>query len=306
MTKALALTIVVVATASLAEGWGPRASAFQKQQEAERKRLGLDLGKAKKTYPTPEVTFGEAAGWACPGETTTILLEGKLSPGTLVGTSAAGVEIVKEEFTPKGWLGTFAVKPGTKGPVRLEFIAPVSGIRSDLELPLGCPQEWVFDLKGGDRLVLKVVDGENNARGEWFKGGKSVETRGFNVMTDGKTLNVGQRESAEDKERARKAQEPLKAKGLVERQTELTTKMQGCTSMPTAQMGACMQKYSTELQQLMAEQQGAMQSAQAAAAPKVGCLQLQGTIEAKKLKGTGSYCAEKQGFDAVPFTGLIK
>lgn len=307
MNKALALVTAVVATTGLAEGWNPRVSAFQAHAAAERKRLGLDAEKAKKQYPTPEVRFGAGASWACPGETTTILLEGKLAPGTLVGTASDSAEIVREELTPRGWQGTFKVKRGTKEPIVLQLIAPVSGINSTLELPVGCPHDWVIDLKEGDHLVLKVVDGESRVSGEWSRAGKPVDTRAFELATDGKaSFSLSQQDTAEDRERAKKAQAPLNSKETAERQQKLTTAMQGCTSLPPAQMGPCMQKYSAELQEMIAGQQGAIQAAQAAAAPKVGCAQLIGTIEGRKLKGTGSNCATKNLSERQPLTGLIK
>lgn len=307
MNKALVVAALVVASAGFAEGWSPRASAFQAKAAAERKRLGLDPEKAKKQYPTPEVRFG---GWACPGETTTVLLEGKLAPGTLVGTASTAVEILKEELTPKGWLGTLKVKAGTKEPILLELIAPVSGISNNIELPVGCPHEWILEVKGGDKLVLKVVDGESHAAGQWFRGGAAVEARNFNLGSDGKSFNLNQKETAEDRERVKKAEAGFKGsdgKARAERQQQLSLQMQACTSMPPAQMAPCIQKYSAELQELMTKQQEAVQTAQAAAAPKVGCTQFSGTIEGKKLKGNGLACAAaKQPFEQVPFTGVIK
>lgn len=306
MKKVLVFASLVVASTGLAEGWTPRVSAFHQKQAEERKRLGLDSAKAKKAYPTPEVHFGGATSWACPGETTTLLLEGKVSPGTLVGTSSDGVEIVKEEITSKGWQATLKVKPGTRGPVTLQLIAPVSGITSSLELPIGCPHEWVIDLKNGETVVLKVIDGESRAPGEWFRAKKSVDTATFQLIGDGKSFTLGQQETSEDRERVKKAQEPLTGAALNNRQHELTEKMQACAQMPSTQMASCIQKYSTELQELMGMQQAAVETAQTAAAPKVGCLQLQGTIEGKKLKGTGTNCAARQPYDAMPFTGVIK
>ncbi|MDP2269688.1 MAG: hypothetical protein Q8N23_05120 [Archangium sp.] len=306
MKKVLVLTSLVVASTGLAEGWTPRVSAFHQKQAEERKRLGLDSAKAKKAYPTPEVRFGNATSWACPGEATTLLLEGKLSPGTLVGTSSDAVEIVKEEVTPKGWQATLKVKPGTKGPITLQLIAPVSGITSSIELPIGCPRDWVIDLKNGDKLVLKVIDGESRAPGEWFRANKSLEARTFQVIADAKTFTVSQQESSEDRERVKKAQEPLTGAALANRQHELTEKMQGCAQMGASQMAACIQKYSGELQELMGMQQAAVETAQSAAAPRVGCVQLQGTIEGKKLKGSGMNCSAKQPSEAMPFTGSIK
>jgi hypothetical protein len=307
MHKALVLATAVLATTSFADAWSPRATAFQAKAAAERKRLGLDPEKAKLQYPTPEVRFGAGAQWACPGQTITILLEGKLAPGTLVGSTSDAAEIVKEELTPKGWQGTIKVKPGTKDPILLQLIAPVSGINSTIELPVGCPHEWVIDLKEGDELVLKVVDTESRASGEWFRGGKSVDTRAFQLSTDGKTnFSLAQQETAEDRERVKAAQAPLNSKDSAARQQKLTAEMQACTALPPQQMGPCMQKHSAELQEMIAAQQGAVQNAQAAAAPKVGCVQLTGTIEGKKLKGTGMNCASKNPYDQQPFTGVIK
>lgn len=306
MHKVLAVAALVIATAGLADSWSPRASDFRKNAAAERKRLGLDAEKAKKQYPTPEVRFG-AAGWACPGETTTVLLEGKLSPGTLVGTSSADVEILKEELTAKGWQGTFKVKPGAKGPITLELIAPVSGIGNDIELPIGCPREWVIDFKDGTKLVVKVIDTERRGAGEWFRGAALVEARAFQLSTDGKSFTLFQQDNAEDRERVKKAQEPLTRKDAAERQKALSLKMQACATKAPSEMAPCMQKYSAELQEIMAAQQSAVQTAQAAAAPKVGCVQLTGTIEGKKLKGNGTNCAAvKNPYDQQPFTGIIR
>lgn len=307
MHKALALAALVVSSVGLAEGWAPRARAFEAKQAAERKRLGLDQEKARKSYPTPEVSFGAGgASWACPGETTTVLLEGRLAPGSLVGTSNPAVEIIKEEFTPKGWLGTLRVKPGTQGRVTLEVIAPVSGIRNTIELTLGCPREWVIDLKTGEKLVVKVIDGETHVFGEWFRGEKPLDKHPFSLGGDGKTFTLQQQSNAEDKERMRKAKEPLDNKEAQRRQQELAAKMQACASGSAAEMGACMQKHSAELQALMAQQQAAMSGLQEASGPKQGCVLLEGAIDGKKLKGNGSYCAKKDPSDKVPFTGVIR
>jgi hypothetical protein len=297
---------LLVASVSLAQAWSPRASEFQTKQAAERKRLGLDGEKARKAYPTPEVSFGGGTSWACPGESTTLLLQGKLATGTLVGTANEGVEIVKEQLTPQGWQATLKVKPGTRGPIRLELIAPVSGIRGDIELPVGCPREWVIELKTGERLVLQVLDGAASARGEWFKGNKSLDTHAYELLSDGKTLSLTQQQNADDRERSKKAQEGFDSKTANAKQQELTVKMQACANLPPMEMSGCMQKYSAELQGMIEAQQSAVETAQTAAAPKVGCGQLQGTIEGKKLKGNGSNCAGKKGMEAVPFTGVIR
>lgn len=305
MNKLLGLVCVVAASAVFAEGWGPRSAAFREKQAAERKRLGLDEVKAAKAYPTPEVRFG--AAWACPGETSTLLLEGKLLPGTLVGTSSPNVEIVKEELTPRGWQGTVKVKPGTKDGVYLQVIAPVSGITNSIELPLGCPHQWIIDLKNGDRLQLLVVDNESRAPGEWFHENKSVETCTIALVTDGKSFTTNQQESAEQRERVKKAQEPLNSKEAAAKQKDIAAKMQTCITLPAQQMSACMQKYQGEIQAMVQAQQGAIEQTQAAMAPKAGCQQLVGTIEGKKLKGKGTVCAgAKTPYDEVPFTGVIK
>lgn len=306
MKKALAVAVILSATTSLAEGWGPRASAFQAKQAAERKRLGLDSEKAAKQFPTPEVRFGGGTSWVCPGQPSPILLEGKLVPGTLVGTFTEGVEITKEELTPKGWQATINVKPGTKESVTLQLIAPLSGITGSIELPVGCPREWVIDLKNADRLVLKVIDGQTYAPGEWFRGNKSVETRGFSLTSDGKGFTLVQNQNADDREREKKAEGLVKGGNLAERQQALSEKMQGCTSMPAQQMGPCIQKYSAELQELMSAQTNAVQAAQAAAAPKVGCQQFQGSISGKTLSGNGMQCAVKDPYAKLTFTGSIR
>ena len=307
MPKVLALVAVFAATSVFADSWSPRATAFQEKNAAERKRLGLDDEKAKKAYPTPEVRFGGGSGWACPGETTTVLLEGKLATGTLVGTASDSVEVVKEALTPKGWQATLKVKPGTQDGVMFQVIAPVSGITSFIELPVGCPREWAIDLKSGERLVVKVIDSDSRAPAEWFCGQSSLETRTFSISTDGKsTFLLARQETTEDRERIKKAEAGAKGRVSAERQAELSAKMQACTTMPAAQMGPCIQKYSGELQEMMSQQQSAIQTAQAEAAPKVGCTQLQGSIEGKKLKGNATGCAARQQFEQVPFTGVIR
>jgi hypothetical protein len=309
MKNALAALLVLTSsTHTFADSWSPKASAFQARQAEERKKLGLDPEKAKKKYPTPEVHFGSGpsmASWVCPGQQTTVLLEGKLAPGTLVGPMSDSVQVVKEELTPKGWLATLTVKPGVRGPLTLQLIASVSGITSTIELPVGCPEEWVIELKNGDRAVLKVIDRGGVAPGDWFRKEKAIESRRFTVSSDGKTFSLGAVESAEDRERE-KAASPSNDKDLAARQAAVTEKMQGCATMPPAQMAGCIQKYSDELQAVMSAQTGAMQKAQEAAAPKVGCVQMTGTIEGKKLKGNGMGCAGPNPYDQMPLTGVIK
>lgn len=308
MKNVLALFVLVTATHTFADAWNPKASAFHQKQAEERKRLGLDAAKAKKQYPTPEVRFGTGSGmasWLCPGQPTTILLEGKLAPGTLVGPMSDAVQVVKEELTPKGWLATLTVKPGVPGPLTLQLIAPVSGISSTIELPVGCPREYVIDLKSGDRAVVKVIEGSSHAPGEWFRKEKLVEPRRFEVSADAKSFNFRAIENAEDRER-KKAASPDNNKDLAARQAAITEKMQGCATLPPAKMAPCIQKYSDELQSVMTAQTGAVQAAQAAATPKVGCQQLTGTIEGKKLKGNGLNCAGPNPYEQMPFTGTIK
>lgn len=304
MLKLGPILLFLAAHAAFADAWTPRAAAFREKQAAERKRLGLDGAKAAKAYPTPEVFFG--ASWACPGETSTVLLEGKLLPGTLVGTGSQSVEIVKEELTPRGWQASVKVKPGTKDGVTLQVIAPVSGITGTIELPIGCPKRWVLDFKTGDRLQLQVVDDESRAAGEWFHGTKSAGTRTFSFSTDGKILNANQEDNAEDHDRVAKAQAPMNDKGTQARQQELTLKMQGCANLAPSAMSPCIQQYSGELQALMAVQQSAAQNIQAAMTPTVGCKSLTGTIEGKKLKGEGSTCAGSKPYEPVQFTGVIR
>lgn len=309
MKNVLALFVLVTATHTLADSWSAKGSAYQAKQAEERKRLGLDSNKAKSKYPTPEVHFGVGGGmaaWVCPGTPTQILLEGKIAPGSLVNPMSDDVTVVKEEFTPKGWLATLNVKPSAKGRISLQVIAPVSGITSTIELPVGCPHEWVIDLKNGDRAVIKVIDGESHASGEWFRKEKLVESRNFEISNDGKNFSIVQKESEEDRERVKAAQAPMNNKDMQARQAEVTEKMQSCATLPPAQMAPCIQKYSGQLQEVMAAQNGAMQQAQSAMAPKVGCMQLTGTIEGKKLKGNGMNCTGPESYEQVPFTGVIK
>ena len=97
--------VVLVASLAHAEPWEQRVNAFRAKATAERKRLGLDAEKAKKAYPTPEVRFGvapNASVVACPGETSTVFLHGKLAPGTLVGAISPEVQIVKEQYDKSG------------------------------------------------------------------------------------------------------------------------------------------------------------------------------------------------------------
>ena len=81
MLKLGRVLLFLAAHAAFADAWTPRAAAFREKQAAERKRLGLDGAKTARAYPTPEVFFGSS--WACPGETSTVLLEGKLQPGSM-------------------------------------------------------------------------------------------------------------------------------------------------------------------------------------------------------------------------------
>lgn len=305
MTRLALLFVVFAAAAVFADGWAPRSATFRQKQAAERKRLGLDEEKAAKAYPTPEVFFG--ASWACPGETSTVLLQGKLQPGTLVGTPSQSVEIVKEELTPRGWQATVKVKPGTKDRVTLQVIAPVSGITNTIDLPIGCPHVWVLELQSGDRLQLQVVEGEGRAPGEWSRGGKPVESRTFSLSTDGKLFTLSEQETAEDRERVKRAQEAVNSNDVAARQQELTQKMQACSTLPMQQMGPCIQQYSGELQKVMAATQSAAAQSQAAMAPRAGCRNLSGTIAGTKLTGNGNTCANTKGtYEQVPFTGVIR
>jgi hypothetical protein len=309
MKNVLALVVLVTATHTLADSWSDKNSAFLAKQAEERKRLGLDSNKAKSKYPTPEVHFGVGSGmaaWVCPGQPSQILLEGKIAPGSLVNPMSDAVTVVKEEFTAKGWLATLNVKPGTKGRINLQVIAPVSGITSTIELPVGCPEEWTINLKNGDRAVIKVIDGERFAPGEWFRKEKLVEARNFELSRGTNNFTMAQAVTDEDRARQNAAAAPMNNKDLQARQAAVTEKMQNCATLPPAQMAPCIQKYSGELQEVMAAQNGAMQQAQSAMATKVGCMQFTGTIEGKKLKGDGMNCSGVEAYEAVPFTGVIK
>ncbi len=300
--------VVLVASLAHAEPWEQRVNAFRAKATAERKRLGLDAEKAKKAYPTPEVRFGvapNASVVACPGETSTVFLHGKLAPGTLVGAISPEVQIVKEQFTPDGWLGTISVQAGAPaGSALFEVIAPVSGISNTVALKIGCARQWVIDLSSGERLVLQVVDGESRASGEWRRGSTVLGTRAFSVSMGGEQFSLTQEESAEEIERKTKATQQLSGAGSKDeagKQQAMMVAMQQCATLPPAQMGACMQKYTGDLQAMMARQQEGLKAMDDVVTS--GCQQLTGTLKDKKLAGQASGCAGQKLGAAVKFKG---
>jgi hypothetical protein len=308
MRTVLAFAIALLANSAIADSWQQRAAAFRANAEAERKKLGLDSTQARSSFPTPEVRFGVAGNSACPGETSTVFIEGKLAPGTLVGTSNANVTILKEEFGPKGWRGTVAVKPETAlGTVGFDVIAPVSGITSHVDLRIGCAREWVFTLASGEQLVLKVVDGTRESPGEWRKAGKVLGARAFEVGIYGEHLSLAQRDTEEERAKQKEVSERssgAEARASAERQGEIARNLQGCMALPPQQMAPCMQRYSQEMQTIAEKQNAVVQAATQAAMPTVGCRQLIGTIEGKKAKGNAQGCVGASSpYAQVAFTG---
>jgi hypothetical protein len=161
----------------------------------------------------------------------------------------------------------------------------------------------------GQRLVLKVVDGMERVPGEWFRGKASLGQREFTLSNNGKEFYLSQQDSAEERERKRQLQEAFsgdKARSTAQRQQALAQEMMSCSKLPPAKMGPCMQQYAAELQELNKAQQVAIQGAQAAALPSLGCATLQGTVDGKKLSGQALGCAGKEAYEQVPFTGAIK
>lgn len=305
MRMTLAIVALVTTTALADPGWSDRAATFRARAAAERKRLKLDQDQAKKSYPTPEVRFG--GGAACPGEQSVVTIDGHFPPGTAVGTSSPFVDIVKEELSPTRWTGTVKVKSGATESALFEVISPVSGISATVTLHLGCAREWVIDVKSGERLVVKVVDGVDVASGEWFKGPTSLGKRDFDVSVGVPNVALKQRASAEELARREASENQAHTSSAAERQQKLATQMQACTKLPPAQMGPCMQKYTAELQQLVSEQQATLEASQKSMAPSVGCAELQGTLEGKALSGQAVMCAgHANAWEPTPFTGMVK
>lgn len=158
---------------------------FRKGCQAQLQKMGLTMGAAKATYPTPEIHM-VSSGCLLAGGTVEVVAKGKFAPGTKFIFENDSLEVVKESLVGGEYRATVKAAPGM-GPqsAALTAITPVTciSVRQDRAVTVGGKYEWVMESGNGWKIVARspadtACGGKTNAEDtydmQFFRKGEST------------------------------------------------------------------------------------------------------------------------------------
>ncbi|GMU59609.1 MAG: hypothetical protein AMXMBFR34_13720 [Myxococcaceae bacterium] len=322
MNRSLALSLcLVVSLPAAAESWNKKLDAWRSAAYAERKKLGLDKDRKAlyAKYPTPEVKFASGSGGPaaagliiCPDETKNVTLAGKLAPGSFVSVNSDELEVVKEAFTAKGWEATLhAKKTATPTRIDVQVFSPVSTASKYLGgLAIGCDHTWIFEVSGGDTLVVKSKYGvleEVKVTGEWKRGDKVLGQASFRMWAGSGNVRLDQEVSQADQMAQAKAMMDLmkspEMKSIDAKSEAVSKKMGECGKLHPDKMEACFAGPQKEIEALSKQREELMAKLEIKSSPPFGCRRIDTNAKDGLLSGEAELCAGKRSSERVKVTG---
>lgn len=311
---------VVVSSSVLAESaWEKKLTGFRSQAAAQRQKLGLENDTK---YPTPELDFAVAPGDAtngiavvCPGQKVEVKLKTNLPAGSLFVATTDDVTVSNEKLDKGVWTATLIAKASVlPKPFEVTGVQPGSGRQASLgRFLLGCNHTLIADT-GDAKLTVKLdfTTGRTStqAPGAWSKGGKPAGTWQYEVslghdgvgLTRIPTTEEGQAQLTASMESIGSPER----KALMARLEKVTKKMEPCSKVAPAKMGACFAAVQPEMDAINAEMKKLNDQADLAAAPKVGCNSLSLTFSATgAVDGDALGCAAMKSNERVPVKGTL-
>ncbi len=240
-----------------------RLAEFTAQAEAARKSQKLNDRRALfGKYPTPELTLDQEVE-VRPGAELTVSSGGSFVPGSLVVVPCDDVELLSSQVKDKRVEARLRVRPhALPQSCDLEVYSPVSLAHGSARaLKIVGDSVWELKLANGMTTRWQVKAGETGMVGtsEWFKGGKSLGTRGVTLEPGSEGLRAGLELTEEELAAATEAQESTAQSPAQAEYNALLEKIQAeCGSQPAQAQIACFQKHTAKLEALQAklEEQG--------------------------------------------------
>lgn len=271
MNRSRFLLVVLLLGGLLGTAWASTTAAshqkrlddFRAQAEAQRKSQKLDSKPALYgKYPTPELTLEQEVE-VRPGTEVTVSSPGRFTPGSLVTVPSPDVEVLSSKVTANRVEARVRVSPtALPQACSLEVYSPVSLAHSSAPaLRIGGESRFELKLANGMTTRWQVKAGETGMVGtsEWFKGGKSLGTRGVTLEPGSEGLRAGLELTEEELAAATEAQESTAQSPAQAEYNALLEKIQAeCGSQPAQAQIACFQKHTAKLEALQAklEEQG--------------------------------------------------
>lgn len=301
------VTLLLVASSSLAQSSGKKLEAFREKVLAERKKLGLD--KKDQKFPTPEVKFvGTAPGEGvnavvCPGQSVVVNVDG-IPPKSLVLSRSDAIEVSKESWAGTRWTGTLTAKK-TAAPHTFTLDCTFAGTGQQTSVfgfMVGCPFTLTFVVDGATMVARGDLRSlRQEVTGEWKKGGKGLGQRKYTLTVGEQSVDVSALPEMADQERMMKALQTAmsspKMKAVDVRFEAAMKKIEACTRLAPEKMMACMTPVQAENEKIGAERNALLAEAEVASAPLFGCMSLNGALAGES---EGSNCSGHRNGDRLP------
>jgi hypothetical protein len=284
--RAAVLAATILAAAGLAraasEGRRERVSAFRKQAEAQRAKIGLPLAALKKQYPTPEIQLVSPLPLS-PGKVANVEVKGAFQEGSLFVVESDDVTVKNEQIGPAAWKAELAVRAGAPPQrVGLAVYAPVSACSAYKEAFLVAGRyECQAELEGG--LALKLVARASEPYA--YDAVWSLPPREAPLLRTSAKVEPSYRALAFELERDDQAVLGEGQKAMADAQPAVA-EMQKCQQLPQAEMIACIQKVSERMNAAEAKRRGEW----ARKAPPCGTLTLDFRADGTPDGGRFSSC----------------
>lgn len=261
---ALVLVAVMLVGVNVRAGWQESLRQVETRVAAERaaKSAALTPERLKALSATPEMLFSDVAT-VLPGQTVTVLAQGKFAPDTTFVVRRDDVEVQSASMTAKGWKATLKVKADAwLGDVSVTSVASVSG-RERTEVAAHVAGKYAIDLQLANGWTAKFTPAEGSdddwayrANAEWFRAGSKTAFRTGEVMVrvQEDSVEVDLTPTAAEVDSSIGDSEALAA-AMQEampaaKMDELNKKMEACQKVTVDRMEACLQPYVKEMEAL--------------------------------------------------------
>jgi hypothetical protein len=286
LTVFATLLIATAVVRAASDARQQRVDAIYRAAAEQRKKLGLDEARARKAYPTPEMTFEQSLEVA-PGAKAKLVVPGRFTKGTAFVFESDDVTVLSEKVSDRRYEAEIQVRADAlPGEVYLAAYAPVSAASVGVTaLEIVARYQWDLSLANGDRMRLRIGPKDDNGRNcriEWTRAGKPwLKTATTIDAYDGEVqIHVAPSDVSEDDE----GEGPL---GLTPDQQAAFAEYQKCTDLPEDDQFDCVAK----IAQKYADKERAEEEARhAELSTKCGSLSLR--LTGTKVNGTFIPCGE--------------
>ncbi|HEX8699943.1 MAG TPA: hypothetical protein VF815_13955 [Myxococcaceae bacterium] len=283
--------------------------AFKKKALSDRRAQGLDKNEKAlyEKYPTPEVQLVGGGGGASildapAGTETTLTATGRFVPGSFAHINCVNVQVLSQKVTEtKLEVRVRVAGAALPGMCDMVVYSPVSLANEGVSFRITGSHQWELATANGLKVRMRTSSQKDSnllsATTDWFsKDGKPLGTRQASVESNEQSVTVNVMRSEEELQNASKAWRSTSSNtDMADAQKEakaIQEKMKAeCMKLAGEKMGACIQKYTAQLQATTQKMQNANKATQEKAdAGAVGCQSMKLQVVAGKVSGQGTSC----------------